>query len=487
MKKKTWLAGLTAIGMAAFSTNAFAGDLEIKPHVLKAQSGAEVDVEWGEFDVPLYHDDPSKGSITLSFIRLPSTSDNPGPPMVYLAGGPGGVGTNFAAGHRHDLFMALRELGDVIAFNYRGTGSTNILADCDYPKKLEMEELIVSQETFVNYYKDMVTYCNQFWADEGSEMAAYNTWESAGDLEALREVLEVDQLNLWGISYGTHVALAALKRNPDSYGRVVMVSPEGLEQTIKMPARSNGYFERVQEMINNSPDLSKRYPNWLPNLKAVINDLRANPKTVTFTPRGSDTPVTMTFDNFPVQALISFGFISDPGRLGPLLDLTNAMAAGVYEPIAGIIYQNFIVSALAGESSMSGMPTAMDGASGISPERLALFKEQAPKSVIGIAQNFPYPALYGTLDVPDLGEDFRAPFKSDVPTLVFTGTLDGRTFPEAHAEVMENLTDSRQIFIENGGHNLFMIDPKVTEIILEFFRGNEVDTDTIVVPAPTFN
>ena len=73
-----------------------------------------------------------------------------------------------------------------------------------------------------------------------------------------------------------------------------------------------------------------------------------------------------------------------------------------------------------------------------------------------------------------------------MPTLVFTGTLDGRTFPEAHAEVMENLTNVQQIIIENGGHNLFMIDPKVTEIILEFFRGNEVDTSTIVVPAPNF-
>lgn len=485
MKKKTWLAGLMAVGLGSAPVTALASELEINPHVLKTQSGAEVDVEWGEFDVPLYHDDPSKGSITLSFIRFPSTSDNPGPPMVYLAGGPGGVGTNFAAGHRHDLFMALRQLGDVIAFNQRGTGPTSTLTNCAYSEKFE-GDLVVTGETFINYYKEMAAYCNGVWAEKGSEIAAYNTWESAGDLEALREVLGTDQLNLWGISYGTHLALAALKRNPDSYGRVVLVSPEGLDQTVKMPARSEAYFERVQEMINNHPDLKDKYANWLPTLRGVLAELRENPKTVTFTPRGSDTPVTMTFDNFPVQGLISFGFISDPGRLGPLLQLTYAMAAGAYEPIAGIIYQNFVVSALQGKSAMSGMPTAMDAASGISPEKLAAFNEQASNSVIGEAQNFPYPALFGVVDVPDLGEDFRSSFESDVPTLIFTGTLDGRTFPEAHAEVMENLNNSQQIIVKNGGHNLFMIDPKVTEIILEFFRGNEIDTETIVVPAPNF-
>jgi len=170
-----------------------------------------------------------------------------------------------------------------------------------------------------------------------------------------------------------------------------------------------------------------------------------------------------------------------------LLQLTAAMDQGAFEPIAGIIYNNFIVSALAGKSSLSEMSTAMDAASGISQYRLAEFNAQAPTSIIGQAQNFPYPALFGSVDVPDLGEDFRSPFKTDVPTLVFTGTLDGRTFPEAHAEVMTNFNDVYQITIENGGHNLFMIDPKVSEVIVEFFKGKTPDITKITVSAPKFN
>ncbi len=135
---------------------------------------------------------------------------------------------------------------------------------------------------------------------------------------------------------------------------------------------------------------------------------------------------------------------------------------------------------------MDAMPTAMDGASGISPERLAAFNVQAPTSIIGEALNFPYPALFGTFDVPDLWVEFRSGFKIDVPTLVFSGTLDGRTLPEAHAEVLGNFGNGYQITVVNGGHNLFMIDPKVGEVMIDFFQGETPEIDTITVPAPDF-
>ena len=59
--------------------------------------------------------DPNSNVIELAFVRFKSTATNPGPPIVYLAGGP-------AYGSRFPLFMALREIGDVIAFDQRGTG-----------------------------------------------------------------------------------------------------------------------------------------------------------------------------------------------------------------------------------------------------------------------------------------------------------------------------------------------------------------------------
>src|SRR5262245_56881443 len=72
--------------------------------------------------VPEQHSDPHGTKITLAFLRLKSTSPQPGPPIFYLAGGPGGSGISLAKGPRGSLFLPMREAGDVIALDQRGVG-----------------------------------------------------------------------------------------------------------------------------------------------------------------------------------------------------------------------------------------------------------------------------------------------------------------------------------------------------------------------------
>ena len=64
--------------------------------------------EPGRFHVPLNRTDGFGDSLQLAFVRLPATTPDPGPPIVYLAGGPGGSGIATARGSRFSLFMALR-------------------------------------------------------------------------------------------------------------------------------------------------------------------------------------------------------------------------------------------------------------------------------------------------------------------------------------------------------------------------------------------
>jgi hypothetical protein len=42
------------------------------------------------------------------------------------------------------------------------------------------------------------------------------------------------------------------------------------------------------------------------------------------------------------------------------------------------------------------------------------------------------------------------------------------------------------VFIENSGHNLFMVSPEVTEVILAFLDGKPIGRKRIVLPTPTF-
>jgi hypothetical protein len=72
------------------------GSLSIKPHVFEAGDGQKVEAELGRLVVPENRRDLQAGEIELAFVRFKSTAARPGPPVVYLAGGPGGSGIGTA-------------------------------------------------------------------------------------------------------------------------------------------------------------------------------------------------------------------------------------------------------------------------------------------------------------------------------------------------------------------------------------------------------
>ncbi|MCP4885575.1 MAG: alpha/beta hydrolase, partial [Planctomycetaceae bacterium] len=121
-----------------------------EPYTFETQSGATVEAERGTFRVPENRKRTTPGkSITLKYIRFPATTESPGPPIVYLAGGPGGSGTEAARGSRFKMFQSLRQLGDVIAFDQRGTGMSERLPASQHawqvPRNKPATRAVVSQ------------------------------------------------------------------------------------------------------------------------------------------------------------------------------------------------------------------------------------------------------------------------------------------------------------------------------------------------------
>jgi hypothetical protein len=142
-----------------------------------------------------------------------------------------------------------------------------------------------------------------------------------------------------------------------------------------------------------------------------------------------------------------------------VLRLYEALDGGHIEPVAGLLENFFPV----GEPiAFEAMPLAMDIASGISDERLALVQEQARTSLLGLYLNFPMPQLRGALGL-DLG---------------------GRTYPDEQAAAVAGLSELTHVMVVNAGHNLFMVSPEVTEVIQQFMRGEEIGAREIVAPPP---
>lgn len=456
-----------------FSSAVHAGpkalDTQEENYLFKASDGTEVESVRGSFLVPENRANPDSRQIKLSYVKFPSTNDNPGAPIIYLAGGPGGSGVGTARGPRFPLFMAMREFGDVIAFDQRGTGWSNHIPKCNTDHKIPLSEPLTPSAIQQSTEASAVE-CTTFWKEQGVDLAGYNSKESAKDIETLRMALGAKKISLWGISYGSHLALATIKEMAAHIDRIVLAGFEGLDQTVKLPAHTNAYFDRLQQAIDADPGAKAAFPDLASLMRTVLEKLDKNPIETSFTDR-SGNEIKLTVGKTDLQLLTSY-MIADP-RYAVRIPATYAMAArGDVSRVAPLIYR-FLRSET---GAFDGMSEAMDIMSGISADRLALVTDQAKASLLGDLLNFPMPHMIGGFGLKDLGDDFRSPVETSIPTLVLTGTLDGRTYPEAAKSGLQGFSKLSHVIVENGGHNIFMQDPKIADLVLRFMRGENVET-----------
>ena len=451
------------------------------PYELEARDGAKVSVERGEFFVPENRRRPGSRRIKLGFVRFAATTPNKRPPIVYLAGGPGGSGVEAAQlPARFAIFMALREVADVIAFDQRGTGWSNDFPPCPRSVDLPLHKP-ATRSAIVPALQAAATQCARFWKDAGIDLAGYNTVESAGDVDALRDALGAPAISLWGISYGSHLAFAILKRYPERIDRVALVGLEGLDETVKLPALTDAFFARLQAAIDRDPLAAKAYPDLVGSMRRVHARLDRTPASVTFRDSaGKD--VTLVIGSFDLQYLVAAS-IADPSRSRRLPEFYARMDSGDFSEAAPVVYE-FLRKP--GAISLRGMPEAMDAASGTSKDRARLVQEQARTSLLGDVLNFPIPHLGDALGVPDLGDDFREPVRSSVPALFLSGTLDGRTYPESAREIAARFANGTHVIVENGGHNLFEASPLVGETIVSYMKREKARSAPLALPPPKF-
>jgi pimeloyl-ACP methyl ester carboxylesterase len=449
-------------------------DLIVEAHDFRTVTGKLVAAEKGRFMVPENRKRGTEKRIELAFVRFRSTSPTPGSPIVYLAGGPGGAGTDAPRLARFPLFMALREVADVIAFDQRGTGMSHRLPPAPRPIFFPADKPVTraeAEQAFRDYALEMANY----WREQGVDLDAYNTEESADDLEDLRKAIGAEKITLWGMSYGTHLALAAIKRHPASIDRLVLAGIEGPDQTLKPPHQQQELLAKIDALIKADPETKKTYPDFLGNVERVLRRVEERPAVWRV-----DDSSTYALSKFELQRLTA-GMLWGPSDFRSLPSLFRALEGGDFTPL------NMWVQSVKSDR-LGPMSAAMDAASGVSPNRQAMIEQEREKALLGDAVNFPWQPVVEGLRVADLGEGFRANPRSPTPALFISGTLDGRTPPENAEEILKGFPNGLHLIIDGAGHGdpLFLSSPRILEVMLAFLRGEEVQNETIALPQVEF-
>ena len=128
--------------------------------------------------------------------------------LMYLSGGPGGAGVYEMIDVLFELPRLTREY-TVIGFDQRGTGASGLLR-C---KELERDGRLRSTPA--------AERCAQRL---GPKRAFYTTPDTVADMEAIRRAVGARTLTLFGISYGTELALAYAREHPDRVERLILDS-----------------------------------------------------------------------------------------------------------------------------------------------------------------------------------------------------------------------------------------------------------------------
>jgi pimeloyl-ACP methyl ester carboxylesterase len=453
------------------------GTLKIKPYTFENAAKEKVDAEFGTLLVPENRSNSQSNLIELAFVRFKSTAKNPGPPIVYLAGGPGGSGIGAATGSRFPLFMALREIADVIAFDQRGTGHSRPNLGCFNHLALPLD-VAPTREVAINEIRKNARSCASYWREiQRVDLTGYNTNESADDLEDLRKALGANKISLWSISYGTHLSFAAMRRHPKSIHRAILAGTEGPDHTYKLPSNIQKHLEDLAAVIKADPEVGKEVPDFLGLMKTVFDRLEAQPETVEITDPRTKLKVKVIVSKFVMQFIVANNIGTTVTERFPALffraskgDFTNPAQVWLNQSRSDI------------GSAMSYM---MDCASGQTAARRELIAREAKGTLLEDIFNFPFPDVCQEWNAPDLGDAFRAPLRSDVPVLFISGTLDARTPVSNAEEYRKGFSNSTHMIIEGAVHSdpLFLSSPKIKDGMMEFLRGQPV-TNTKIKTAP---
>lgn len=457
--------------------DASAGQISIEPYKFRTYDGQEHAAELGRLWVNENRNSKSSRLIQLAIVRLKSTAAKPNAPIVFLAGGPGipGIGLGQVPVY-YNLFEKLREVSDVILLDQRGTGMSSPNLQC--PAATFPHDVFETTDKFIQAYSQFVKTCASHWQAKGVDLSAYNSNQNADDLDDLRRALGAERLSLLGWSYGTELALAAVRRHGKKLDKVVLVSTRGPDNLLKLPSSWDSQVKKLSQLAAEDSVVNKLVPDMESLMKQVFDKLKQNPVDLTITDRQTNRQISLRVGKIGLQTLIRAD-LSDTRAFVGLPALLYTVNQGDYSILTRRmeqLYNNF---------GSSAMALATDCAAGWSAKRLERANKEAQAAIMSNVNLQWSPDICKLTGRADLGTDFRSRVRSKVPTLFLSGTLDPNAPPSQAEEVRRGFPNSVNLIVENAGHESLPI-AEVQAVIVDFFKNQNVGKRTFALSRPRF-
>ncbi|HWP43065.1 MAG TPA: alpha/beta hydrolase, partial [Blastocatellia bacterium] len=321
----------------------------------------------------------------------------------------------------------------------------------------------------------------EHFLSQGVDILSYNSVESADDIEDLRRALGAERLNIVGFSYGTHLELSVIRRHGARLDRAVLIGTEGQNHTLKLPSTSQRSLERLSKLVAADPTVGPKMPDLLGTLKRILDRLEKEPITVRVMDRRTRQPVDVRLGKFGFQAILVVD-LGDTNDLPVFPALLYTVDRGDYSILAQFVEKRFNQYG----RGVSIMSLVMDASSGATRDRHERILAESKDALLDNAMNFPFPEIGEVFGNPDLGDAYRSPIVTEVPTLFISGEYDNNTPPFQADEVRKGFKQSIHLIVENAGHESLLIKPQVQQAIVDYLMGKDVSKVRLAAPPLRF-
>ena len=438
------LAAALSLAAPSFAEARQLGAIDFEPCTLAgAGAVAAVEAQCATLAVPENRAEPDGRKIELAIAWVPTEAEAEPDPVFMLAGGPG-QGARDAFPSVAPGFRDVMRTRNVILVDQRGTGGSNPLACRDAEGNNAFGDAAdESPEGARRFAEACLAELSKI-----ADVQHYTTTDAVADLDAVREAIGAERINLYGGSYGTRVAQQYAKTFPQRTRTVLLdsVAPMdlvlGSEHAKNLDAALDAQFARCAA----DAACAKALPDARATL-AQVREALAQPDRAPVVYRDPTTGERR--EEVPTMGHlgIALRLYSYAPLTATLLPIALQQAAdGDWAPL--LAQSRFLMGSL-GDSIMHGMQLSV------------MCAEDADEMVVDPADDATVMGsqfvgwLKAQCEVWPRGQrpaDFRAPLTGDLPVLAISGEFDPVTPPRYADAAIAQLPNARHLVLKGQGH-----------------------------------
>ncbi|MGC4108089.1 MAG: alpha/beta hydrolase [Thermomicrobiales bacterium] len=349
------------------------------------------EVACGTVAVPENWTNPGARTLKISYVVLKSFSETPeADPVVYLEGGPGGsalAGVSMMA----EIFQVQRETRDIVLFDQRGTQFSSplicsaltiddavssfaspevaieepeetpeVVGPVDLSPSTDVEGMMADARAQVG---DKTARCVAELLGKGIDLRQYNSIANANDTVALVNALGYETYNLYGISYGTRLALVLMRDHPEGIRSVVLDStfPPEIHGFELYPKEAEEVVLQVFADCRIDPSCNAAYPNLKERFSALIDAMQEQPLEI------ADGRIVTALD--VIEVMRNIAFATDTAAYIPrmIAELEQGETETYDVIVGGLLFQQEGIPVDAEDGDMVATPEVVEAETAATP------------------------------------------------------------------------------------------------------------------------